>query len=294
MLHGVIPALLTPFTAGGEEVDYAALERLCQHLVDTRVEGAFVTGTTGEFISLSPEERRSVIKKSHEFLSGKIKFLVHVGSYNTAEAVDLVKYSCDLGVDAVASLPPYFFGIDEDGLFAHFSAICEAAGEMPVFLYNLPQCAGNHISLDIIKKLKNVYSNLRGIKDSSGDMERLKATVELGLEDFDVVCGADHETYTGLTLGAVASVTSTGNVFAEAFHDIYNAYDGGDHDGAKKAQERLTALTKVLLEGGYVSAYKNALAMRGVDVGTVRPPQRELTETELKTLRQGLTDLNFI
>ena len=294
MLQGVIPALLTPFTAGGESVDYAGLERLCNHLVTSKVEGAFVTGTTGEFISLSPAERRSVIGSAHGMLSGRIKVLVHVGSYNTAEAVSLVHFSRDLGVDAVASLPPYFFGIDEDGLFAHFSAICAAAGDMPVFLYNLPQCAKNHISLDVIKRLKDAYPNLRGIKDSSGDMERLKATIELGLPDFDVVCGADHETYTGLKLGAVASVTSTGNSFPEAFHNIYKAFAAGDHDAAKKAQERLTALTKVLLEGAYVATYKHSLALRGVDVGTVRPPQRELTAAEKEKVRAGLSELAFI
>jgi len=294
MLHGVIPALLTPFTEGGAKVDVSALQRLCDHLVAARVDGAFITGTTGEFVSLDPDERRLVIREAMRFLSGRLLTIVHVGSFNTTEAVALLRFAAEQGVEAVGSMPPYFYPMDDEAQYVYFSRICEAADGMPVFLYNIPGCVGNVISLPLIARLKRAFPHLRGIKDSAGDMERLKATIDLGLPEFEVVSGADHRTLTALGLGSHASVTSTANAFPELFQAIYRAFEAGRYDEAAQAQERLTAATKVLRQGRYLATYKQALRMRGVDAGTVRPPQRELEREELDALRAGLVELGLL
>ena len=292
MLRGVIPALLTPFS--DDQVDIAALRRLCDFLVSRHVAGIFITGTTGEFVSLHPNERRAVIREVLDHVAGKIVVLVHVGAYNTAEAVALTCLAREEGADGIGSMPPYFYGMDDEAQYCFFSAVLEAADGMPSYLYNIPQCAGNEISLSLIVRLKQDFAHLRGVKDSSGDMDRFRATVELDLPDFEAICGADHETLTALTLGGHASVTSTGNAFPEVFQAVYQAFEQGDLDEAARAQERLTALTKVLREGRYIAAYKTALRLRGVDVATVRAPQRELTEEEVMDLHTGLKDLGLV
>ncbi len=294
LLRGFVPALLTPFTKDGERVDYEALERLAAYLLSSGVGGVFVTGTTGEFISLSPDERRRVIAEATELFTGKTTVVAHVGSYNTAEAVSLTRFAVEHGVDAVASLPPYFYGMDDSAQFQYFGTIARNAGDTPVFLYNLPQCACNAVSLELIPRLKEVCPNIRGIKDSSGDVKRLEETLALGIEGFEVVCGADHLTQTALKLGCRASVTSTGNAFPEAFGAVYDAFETGDDQAATEAQSRLTALTEVLLGGRLVATYKASLALKGVDVGTVRPPQRRLAADELSAMKKGLTELKFI
>ena len=294
MLSGVIPAMLTPFTEGGENVDLAGLERICDYLVEQGVGGVFVTGTTGEFISQTADERRLVIKEASRMLKGRTQVLVHVGSTSTADTVALTKHAVACGADGVGSLPPVFCVMDEEAVFQYFCAFLEAAGDTPAYLYNLPQCAGNSIGLDMLQRLKERYSNLKGIKDSSGDAERYAKILGLNLPDFTFICGADHLTFDTIRKGGTASVTSAGNTFPSAFQNIYDAYSRGDVDGARSAQGRLNSLTDALGSKKHVSACKNAIALTGVSVGTVRPPQLELTQDEIGKLGEDLQSLGFL
>ena len=97
-----------------------------------------------------------------------------------------------------------------------------------------------------------------------------------------------------LRLGAKASVTSTANAFPEVFQAVYDAFNAGDIQRAEEAQDRLTALTKILMSGRYLATYKTALRLRGIDIGTVRPPHRELTDTEAHKLTVSLKDMGLI
>ena len=124
MLRGVIPALLTPFT--DDQVDVPGLRRLCDFLVSRRVAGIFITGTTGEFVSLNPDERRAVIREVLRHVDGKIAVLVHVGAHNTTEAVELTRLAREEDADGVGCMPPYFYGMDDEAQYAYFSAVLEA------------------------------------------------------------------------------------------------------------------------------------------------------------------------
>lgn len=294
MLVGVVPALMTPFTAGGERYDRERLRRLCEHLVSSRVGGVFVTGTTGEFIALSPEERRQVIRDATEFVGGRTKVIIHACSYNTAESVALARLACEVGADGVGSLPPYFHAMDDEAQYAFFSRMCEAVDGKPFYLYNLPAYAANEIRLPVIQRLKTMFPHLAGIKDSSGDLDRVKTEIEMNLPEFQVISGADHKTLDALKLGTRASVTSTGNAFPEVFQAVYDAFASGDMAAAEKAQEKLTSLTRILMSGRYLATYKTALRLRGIDIGTVRPPHRELSPAEAETLRSGLSAMGLI
>lgn len=294
MVQGVMPALLTPFSAGGKEVDVARLKGLADHLVGSKVAGLFVTGTTGEFVSLTPEERRLVIKEVLQHAGTKTTVIIHVGSFNTQESVALTRFSKDHGAAAVGCMPPYFYTLDEDALYTHFARICEAAGELPVFLYNIPGTAINEISYDNIEKLTSAFPNIRGIKESSGDMERERHMIGMGLPDFVVINGCDEETLTALRMGVRATVSSTANAFPEAFTAVYDAFLAGDEAKAEAEHARLVGLTEVLGHGRTLHGYKLALAWKGVDVGTVRPPHRELTAAEQDRLKAALQENGWI
>jgi dihydrodipicolinate synthase/N-acetylneuraminate lyase len=262
--------------------------------VSFKVGGVFVTGTTGEFIALNPTERRQVISDATKFIAGRTKVIIQVCSYNTAESVALVKHARAQGVDGIASLPPYFHPMDDEAQYRYFSVLCEATAGTHFYLYNLPAFAANAISLDVIQRLKTAFPHLAGIKDSSGDMDRFKEELTMKLPDFQVICGADHQTLTSLRMGGKASVTSTANVFPEVFQAVYSAFESGDSAAAERAQEKLTSLTKALISGRYLATYKTALGLRGVDVGTVRPPHRELSTSEAATVATGLRGLGLI
>jgi len=294
MLQGVIPALMTPFGANGTQVDLVALRKLCDHLIASKVAGLFVTGTTGEFVSLNPDERRLVIREAIKYVNGRIPVLIHVGSFNTAETVALTKYAKELGADGIGAMPPYFYRLDEEALFAHFARVAEAAAGMPMFLYNIPGAALNEISLANVARLKKAFPHIRGIKDSSGDMERERKMVEMNMPDFIVINGCDEETLTALKHGVRATVSSTANVFPEAFTAVYEPFLAGDMKKAQAAQDRLFKLTQILDHGRTLGAYKQALAWKGVDIGPVRPPLRELTDNERAELRAELEKAQWI
>jgi dihydrodipicolinate synthase/N-acetylneuraminate lyase len=294
MIQGVIPALMTPFNTGGREVDVPALKRLCDHLIAVKVSGLFVTGTTAEFVSLSPDERRLVIREVLRYVGDQLTVIVHVGSYNTEEATSLTRFASEHGAKAVGAMPPYFYTLDDDAIFTHFSRICESANELPVYLYNIPGCATNSISLDNVRRLKESYPHVAGIKESSGDMEREQAMLDMKLPDFNVINGCDEKTLTGLRMGVRASVSSTANAFPEAFYAVYEAFEAGDTAKAESAQQALLNLTNLLGNGRLLAAYKQALAWRGVEIGTVRPPHRELTPDERERLKTALTDNGWI
>ncbi len=294
MLQGVIPALLTPFTEDGKNVDTPALKRLCDHLVEQSVAGLFVTGTTGEFVSLSPDERRHVIREVLHHVGDRLRVLVHIGSFNTAEALSLTEFALQHGAKGVGCMPPYFYTLDDEALYAHFSKVCEQADGSPVYLYNIPGTAINEIGLDIVKRLKEHYPHVKGIKESSGQMDREQAMLDMNMSDFQVINGTDEKTLTALRMGVRASVSSTANVFPEAFDAVYDAFAAGDDDAAEEAQAKMQRLTKLLGHGRYLASYKQALRWKGVDVGFVRPPHRELRDDEIGALRSGLTELGLL
>lgn len=279
-LEGVIPALLTPFTAGGAEVDYDKVRGLVSHLARQGVHGVFPCGTTGEGMLMSVAERKKVIEEVVAEAAGRIKVIAHTGSFDTATTIELTRHAQEAGAYAAGIVTPGFYGYDNAALTAHFKAIVAAVPGFPILLYNIPGCARNNLSPDLITTLAREVDTIVGMKDSSGNMGALSTVLASKPADFTVINGVDEYSFQALMAGAKGSVSSTANVIPEVFLSIFHNVRSGNLEAAWESQVKLCKACHLFHYGAMVAYYKEGLRLRGFDPGYVRGPQRELTPEE--------------
>ncbi len=287
-LKGTIPAVLTPFDEN-YEIDENGFQELCEYLIENKVSGLFVAGTTGEGPLLSLEERARLFKLVVKISNGRVPVICHTGSISLTETSLLIRSAIEAGADAVGIVTPYYYRLDEKAMEEYYSKVLEKIKGFPVFLYNIPGLTNNYMSSSLAEKLFS-QGKIAGIKDSSGNITTLKSFIDIS-PDIQVISGADELFLLALTLGAVGAVSSTANVFPEVFNNIYNAFLSRDMDVAIENQRKLNQLCKIFQYGKLISAYKYALYLKGLKISRVRLPQRELTEEEKSMIQEELKKL---
>lgn len=285
-LKGIIPAILTPFDEN-YEIDERAFEELCNYLIEEKVSGLFVAGTTGEGPLLSIEERTRLFRLAVKSSGGRVPIIAHVGSISLQETVTLIRSAIEVKVDAIAVVTPYYYRLDEVAIEEYYARVLEEAKGFPVFLYNIPGLTNNSVTPSLAQKLF-IQGKINGIKDSSGNITLIKGFIDISPE-FQVVSGTDELFLLALTLGVVGAVSSTSNVFPEIFNNIYNAFINRDMDLAVENQRKLNDLCRIFQYGRLISAYKYALSLRGIKLSSrVRSPQRDLTSEEKDIIKESL------
>lgn len=274
-LWGVVPPLVTPMDGMGA-VDHEALARLCDFLIGAGVHGLYPCGSTGEFPLLSDAERQEVVATVVAATAGRVPVFAHVGAAGTRETVALARHAIAAGADGVGAITPYYFPYGDGELEHHYLALAEAVAPAPVYLYNLPAMAGNRVSPALAERLYRRAPNLVGLKDSSGDVEALRAhrAVRAPGRALSVLSGTDGLNLAALELGCDGMISGNANAAPQPFVDLWRAWERGDAAGAGQAQLRIDAVRRVL--GGRVAHFKAVLVARGVlQHGTVRAPQPE-------------------
>jgi len=287
-LEGVIPALLTPFTRGGKQVDYERACALAARLADQGVQGIFPCGTTGEGLLMTVAERKTLIEELVKAVGKRIKVVVHAGTLDTAGTVELSRHARDVGAAGAGVVTPGFFGYDDASLSKHFESVAKAVEGFPVLMYNIPGCAKNVLTPEFIVRHAHAVENICGLKDSRGDMGALNRIIADRPKGFRVINGVDEYSYNALLAGADGSVSSTANVVPEIFLGIFDNVGKGNLKKAWEFQARLGRLCGLFQYGKMVAYYKEGLRLRGFDPGCVRPPQRELTAGEKRAFAKGL------
>jgi len=293
-LKGLVPALLTPFTKDGAEVDYDKACALAHRLADQGVAAVFPCGTTGEGFLMTLEERKQLVAEVVQAVRGRIKVIVHAGCLDTASTIELVQHAAEIGAAAAGVVTPGFYTYDDASLIRHFKLVAAAVKGFPLFLYNIPGCAKNALSPELILRLANQVENIVGLKDSAGQIQNLTRVIDGTPKGFTVLNGVDEYTYQAHLSGASGSVTSTANVAPELFLNIINALKQGNIKKARAAQTKLDRVCAIFQYGKMVAYYKEGLRLRGFDPGYVRPPQRELTAAEKKNFAKALDAAGLI
>ncbi|MBI4560072.1 MAG: dihydrodipicolinate synthase family protein [Candidatus Hydrogenedentes bacterium] len=293
-LEGVIPAIVTPFTKDGKYVDHDRACALAERLAGQKVHGIFVAGTTGEGLLMTPAERKALLESLVAAVGKRIKVLAHTGFFDTATTIELTTHAMEVGAAAAGVVTPGFYTLDYEALFAHFKAVANAVRGFPVMLYNIPGCAKNVLTPQLILELAESVENIVGVKDSGGSMPNLGLTLGGAPKGFNVINGCDEYTYQALLSGANGSVSSTANVVPELFLAIFNNVRKGNLKDAWSAQVKLSRACAVFDYGSKVAWYKEGLRLRGFDPGYVRPPQRELTAAERKAFAKKLKALDLV
>ena len=266
-LEGINPAILTLFNED-KSIDYEGMKALLDFLMDAKVNGVYVCGTTGEFPLLTLEERKKIAETVVNYVKGKITVYVHIGGITTGDAVELAKHACACGADGIGAVPPYYYSYSEDELVEHFSKIANALpSDFPVYLYNIPQRTGNWIKPSLFVKLAESCPNIVGIKDSSGSlttvMEYLLAFRE---KDVTIIEGADEQLLSGLSAGCKGSVSGNANVFPEIFVKLWKEFKENKLKEARETQLTIVKISQILKYGN-IPLFKYALKLRGIGNG---------------------------
>jgi 4-hydroxy-tetrahydrodipicolinate synthase len=282
---GIVPALITPMTAD-EEVDEAGLRTLVDRLIDEGVHALFVLGTNGEFITLSEEEKLRVARIAVDQARSRVPVIAGTGAYATRDVIALNQKMQDVGVDAVSVITPYFNGASQLELFTHYARIA-AATPLPVMLYTIPAKAGVTLTIDTVRRLAEI-PNIRGIKDSGGDFDRLLQLINLRRDDFAVFTGTDSMILWTLIAGGDGAVAATTNAVPSVVMSIWNSFQAGDIDLARRAQESLRALRDAFALGTMPVVLKTAAALLGMPAGPARAPAQPLDAAARERLVKAL------
>lgn len=285
LFKGIIPALITPMTAS-EEIDEAGLRTLIERLIEAGVHALFVLGTNGEFIALNEAEKLRIAKIAVDQARSRVPVIAGTGAYATRDVIDLNSKMRDAGVDAVSVITPYFNGATQQELFTHYERIARAT-TLPVMLYTIPAKAGVTLTIDTVRRLAEI-PNIRGIKDSGGDFDRLLQLINLRRDDFAVFTGTDSMILWTLIAGGDGAVAATTNAVPGVVTSIWKHFQAGDIAAARKAQESLRALRDAFALGTMPVVLKTAAEMLGMPAGPARSPAQPLDAQARARLEQAL------
>lgn len=287
-VEGIIAAMVTPFTRDGEFVDFDKVAPLAAYLEKAGAGGLFPCGTTGEGHLCTTEERKSILEEVLGAVSKKVRVIAHTGAMDTATTIELTQHAQKSGAYGAAVVAPCFYSYDDAALIQFYKAVAKAVPGFPVLLYNIPSCAKNALSAEVIQQLADNVENIAGIKDSSGSMPFLTRLFGQSPKDFAVINGADEHGYQAFLAGCKSVVSGSSNAYIDLYVDIYNNIKKGNLKKAWEVQLRLEKACRLFTYGGGLAGLKEIMRLRTVDGGFVRPPQRELTAAERKNVAKGL------
>lgn len=281
----LITAMVTPFSPDGS-IDWAGVEVLAQHLVDTGHDGIAVNGTTGEAPTTKSSEKLEIIKVVKKVVGSKIQVLSGAGDNETAYTVEQAKRSQEAGADGLLVVTPYYNKPPQAGIEAHFRAVA-AVTDLPIMMYDIPGRTGVEIESDTIVKLFETVENIVALKDAKGNIAA--TTWVIKRTGIPVYSGDDILNLAFLSVGAVGFVSVCGHTVGLRLKEMLDAWFAGD---SKKAldihQELLPVFTGTFRTQGAILT-KAAMNLMGLPGGTTRLPLVDATEAQIEQLRKDLT-----
>lgn len=270
-LHGVLAALVTPFTADGSEIDVSALEAHVDRLIREGVHGLVPNGSTGEFTTLSLSERKQVIELVVKATDGRVPVVAGTGALSTAEAVDLAAHAAQAGASALMVVPPFYDAPDLATLKEMLREIY-AASQLPIMYYNIPSATGLSLTPAEIASLAEV-EGVRYLKDTSGDAVALTELLQVHADTITAFNGWDTLTFYGIAAGAKGSVWGATNFIPELSKQLWDALAvDGDLARGRELWAKIYPICNLLERHNYSAAVKTGLELTGYPAGPVRKP----------------------
>ncbi len=281
-LSGITCPTVTPFDDG--EVDEAALVDLLAHLRGGGIDSIFACGTSGEFPSLGPEERRRVIELTVDHADGPV--IACSGATSVDEAVDHVDNAADAGADAAALVPPYFTPANAPVGNERFFERVAVETTLPIVLYNIPQYTGERIEPETVAALAE-HEEFVGIKDSSGDLTYFQSLVRETPEEFLCLMGYDSLLVPSIRLGGDGGINALSNVVPRTFSETVDAAE--TDRGQELQSEAIAPLFETCASHGFAQATKTGLVQRDVlSSDEVRPPLVSTDDAAADEIRTAL------
>ena len=288
---GSIVALITPMQQDGS-VDYDCLRRLIDWHIAEGTDCLAVVGTTGESPTVSVQEHCEIIRVAVEQAQGRVPIMAGTGANSTQEAIELSRYAKTAGADCTLSVVPYYNKPSQDGMYAHFKAIAEAA-DIPMVLYNVPGRTVADLQTETVLRLAAV-PGIIGIKEATGSIERASWLIKQAPKGFAIYSGDDSTAVALMLLGGHGNISVTANVAPRAMSDLCRAALAGDVATARALHMKLLSLHKNLFIEANPIPVKWALQAMGKMQGGIRLPLTPLDERCHDVVRSALVEAGVL
>jgi len=290
MFKGSLVALITPFENG--KVDEKHFKSFVDWQISEGTDGLVPCGTTGESPTLSHEEHMHVTEMCIEATAGRVPVIAGAGSNNTDESINLAKHAKKAGADATLVVTPYYNKPTQDGLYAHFKAVHDAA-DLPLMIYNIPGRSVVDMTVETMAKLAKL-PNIIGVKDATADLSRPQLTRLAIGEDFCQLSGEDATTVPYLAAGGDGCISVTANVAPRQCAELHRAWQQGDLQTCMELQDRLTPLHAALFCESSPGPVKYAASLLDKGSAETRLPMTAIAESSKDRVRAAMVGAGLL
>ena len=296
-IKGIIPPILTPMNQDDEQtVNHQELRNQVERLIAGGVHGLFPFGTNGEGYILSFREKEEILETVIDQVKGRVPVYAGTGCISTADTIRMSKRAEELGADVLSIITPSFALASQKELYDHYVEVAKHVN-IPIILYNIPPRTGNRLLPETVQALCRDVDVIIGAKDSSGDIENLKAYIRLTKEldkQTAILAGNDGAILTCLREGGKGGIAGRANIWPATVASIYDCFVAGDLEGAQEAQDAISLIQRVFPYGNPNTIIKTAVAMLGYPVGQCRRPFSYLCDEGMDALRQVLEETKHL
>lgn len=283
--------MITPFTAEGR-VDYDALGRMVDHVIEGGVDYIVALGTTAETPTLYMPERAVITMYIANHIAGRVPLVIGCGGNSTSEVLDQLREFDLRGADAILSVTPYYNKPSQEGLYQHFRTVAEHS-PLPVILYNIPGRAGVNMTAETTLRCARDLDNVIGIKEASGDIAQIEKIIAERPSDFLVLSGDDGMVLQVMQRGGDGVISVAANAFPERFMRCVNHAKAGDYARAEAEYAALDEAVKALFAEGNPTGVKCALSVMGKIGPTMRLPLVEGSEALRERFRKLIAEYDL-
>ena len=284
--RGIFPAFYACYDENGE-ISGERAKQFTRYLMEKKVQGLYVGGSSGECIYQSVEERKRLLESVMEAAEGKLVVIAHVACNNTKDSAELAAHAQELGVDAIASIPPIYFHLPEYAIAEYWNTISAAAPDTDFIIYNIPQLAGVSLTVLLLQKMRE-NKRVIGVKNSSMPVQDIQQFLAAGGDDWVVFNGPDEQFVSGRAMGAAAGIGGTYAAMPELYLAMDKAFVEGRMEDARTLQYQANEIISALCScrANMYAVIKEVLRMDGMDIGGVRAPLVNVTEEDLPKIQK--------
>ncbi|HNX14237.1 MAG TPA: 4-hydroxy-tetrahydrodipicolinate synthase [Oscillospiraceae bacterium] len=292
IFKGAGVAIVTPFKPDGS-INFDVFSKLIEFQIANETDAIIVCGTTGESATMTNDEQARCIEFVVKKVNGRVPVIGGAGTNNTAHALELVKTAAGLGVNGILSVTPYYNKTTQEGLYRHFTAIADAAGDVPVIVYNVPARTGLNIMPETYARLAK-HPNINSIKEANGNLPATIKTLDLCGDEVYIYSGEDTVIIPMLSIGCMGVISVLSNICPKETHDMCSLWFAGKVEESAKLQIKYSDLVAALFCEVSPIPVKTALKLMGYEVGDCRLPLCEIGESAKKQLVASMQKFGLI
>ena len=289
-LRGVLTALSTPFTAD-EELDLGLLNKVVDRSIDAGVNGVVAGGSTGEFASLSREERIQLVDAVVSHTDGRVPVIAQTGATTTREAINLSKKAQNSGADVLMLVTPYYEPLSLEETTNYIRTVADEV-ELPVMLYNIPGATGVNLDAETAGNLAREFDNIHYIKDSSANWEQALQLIHHHSDVLDTIIGWDSYIYSALVEGAAGVMAGAANVIPAEIVAVVRLMEEGRLAEGLAEWKKVYPVIDAMISEPFIAAVKKGLELQGFPIGAPRQPMAQVSAAATARIEKALRTLN--